>query len=169
MKLYFKWCTILNELFKKRLKSTYRELFLSKSINQTVFWYAFLVFLLQLSFVGQIVWLLSSSVPGYSDRYSKQILLFSLVQLLMQTAFQSFLRKLWSEQSPNKNKPVDLHQVRMEAILWYGWNSISNFVLRKSCTKWDRWDGAPSWENIQTSRLITFSIAGNNSLRKCQQ
>ena len=44
-----------------------------------------------------------------------------------------------------------------------------NFVLRKSCSKWDRWDDASSWANIQSSSLTTYSIAGNNSLRKYRQ
>ena len=33
-----------------------------------------------------------------------------------------------------------------------------NFVLRRSCTKGSWWDGGPSWANIQSSRLATFSI-----------
>ena len=44
------------------------------------------IFLLQLSFMGQIVWLLSLLAPDHLHRYSKQILFFSLVQLLIQKA-----------------------------------------------------------------------------------
>ena len=73
----------------------YKELFLRKSINQTAIWYIFLVFLLQLSFVGQTGLLLSLSTPGHSNRYSKHfIYLFSLAS--DQTVFRILLCKLWS-------------------------------------------------------------------------
>ena len=124
MKLSFKYLQYWINFFVKT-KNTYRESFLCKRINQTAFWYTFLIFLLQLSFEGQIVWLLFLLVPGHLHRFSKQILIFSLVQLLMPTVFQIFLCKLWSKQSPNKNNPVDLHQVRIEAILRHKWKDVS--------------------------------------------
>ena len=121
------WNCLLNDLqfwmtffAKTKKKNTYRELFLCKSINQTAFWCILLVFLQQLSFVGQIVWLLSLLLPGHLPRYSKEILFYFLVQLLMQTVFQIFLCKRLSQKSSNKNNLVDLHQVNMEAILRQG-------------------------------------------------
>ena len=88
---------ITNCHFLQSLKNIYKELFLCKSINQTAaFWYIFFVFLVQFSFVGQTVWLLSLLVPGHLHRCSKQILFFSLAHLLM---LKVFLWKLWSQQS----------------------------------------------------------------------
>ena len=75
---------------------------------------------------------------------------------------------------------LGINEVPIKLIQWiyirwgrrpfFGTDQTSfNFVLRKSCTKCYWWDGAAYLANIQSSRLTTFSIAGNNSLRKCRQ
>ena len=91
----FKWSAILNNFLKNILK-----LFLCKNFDQTAVWYNVLVFLLQLSFSGQMVWLYSLSVSGHSHRFFQQILFFSLVQLLIQTVFQIFLRNFGLNKVP---------------------------------------------------------------------
>ena len=114
MKLFFKWSAILNKFFCKDykthigsysyVKALSKQYFDSPSFFLSFFFYSFH------SWAKFFNWFL----------YQYQVIrtdISNRVFFLLQTAFQIFLSRFWSKQSPSKNKHVNLHQVRMEAIL----------------------------------------------------
>ena len=137
------------------IENAYRELllFLRKIINQTQFWYTFLAFF--------------STAFIHETNCSIALLICtrSFAQIFQTDIFFKF--SFWCKRfSKSSFVNLCLNKVQIKIIQWIfiGWRwrpffgtdeTTFNFVLIKSCTKSDWWDGAQS-----------FAIAGNNSLCK---